>query len=175
MPEDDGGALAFSHFHVLDRLGIAFVWRGQGAPQEVATAGGQQRCEEKNREQRLKIFAAAAAPCPAAGYDRLRCSSRYDCRITAAAAMSMSRSASRRFRPPERSLSAASTVVSASSQSTTSLQVLCRRRSAKSWNFVSPRSRNCRRGIPTTIVSASSCRARSASVATTSPSLGTTE
>ena len=97
MPEDDRRSLSLANFQVFERLRKSFVGRSDGAPEEIAAAGGQNDREDEDREQRLQIFAAADAPGATAGYDRLRCSSRYDCRITAAAIMSMSRCASRRL------------------------------------------------------------------------------
>src|SRR5260370_4315511 len=118
MLENDRGALTFANFHVFDGLRVTLVGRCQRAPEKISGAGGQQSCKEEDGEQRLEVFAAAAALSGAAGYDCLRCSSRYDCRITAAAAMSMSFSASRPVRPGERNRSAASPAVSASSHGT---------------------------------------------------------
>src|SRR5260370_23354342 len=98
MLENDRGALTFANFHVFDGLRVTLVGRCQRAPEKISGAGGQQSCKEEDGEQRLEVFSAAAALSGAAGYDYLRCSSRYDCRITAAASRLMSFSACRRVR-----------------------------------------------------------------------------
>src|SRR5258708_29256190 len=120
MADDGRGLHATVHFDQADRLRVALERRGEGAPHEPDAARGQKDAEERHREERLHVFAAAAARAGAAArYDVLR--SRYDCRITAAACMSISRCASLRLRPAARSCSDASAVVSDSSQSTTVL------------------------------------------------------
>jgi hypothetical protein len=90
MAQDQRRALSLAHLHVFDRLRVAFVRSRQRAPEEISAAGGQQRREEHDGEKRLEVLAAAAgAPRHGPRYGCLRCASRYDCRITAAAAMSM--------------------------------------------------------------------------------------
>ncbi len=125
--------------------------RGERPPEEVRAGEEKENGEEEDRADRMQVFRATGARLAARGYGVLRgCASRYDWRMTAAACMSISRSASRRLRPAARSCCDASTVVRVSSQSTTALQVFCRKASAKVRKRSSPAAVMARRAIPTT-------------------------